>query len=78
MFGDGVTKYKNIIKENGCYCKKFYFFWKKKLVISNAKVKLANKRYTTLKNEHSLTFDTFTIIKPIKDDNSIPIISNNN
>ena len=56
IYGNSVEEYNEILKEGKCY----YF--------SHGKVKLADKRYTTVNNEYTLIFDELSEIKLAKDD----------
>jgi len=56
IFGDAVDKYDEIIKKNGCY------------IISRGGIKGADKRYTQIGNDYTITLDESSIIKPVEDD----------
>ena len=55
-FNDVAQRYNEIIKEGGVY------------IIKNAKVKLSNKRYTTIKNDYCLEFNEYTDLREVNDD----------
>ena len=50
FFGDCVHEYNNMLQEGKVY------------IMSNGQVKMANKRFTTIPNDHSITFDHFAKI----------------
>lgn len=50
FFGDCVQQYNSMLEEGKVY------------TMSNGQVKMANKRFTTIPNDHSLTFDHFAKI----------------
>jgi replication factor A1 len=59
MFKEAVDKFEPLLKENSVY------------TISNAQIKLANSRFSSIKNDFSLVFDTHAQIKLVQDDCSI-------
>jgi ssDNA-binding replication factor A large subunit len=59
MFTQAVDKYDSKIQEGKVY------------TLSNGQVKLANLRYTSVKNDYSLVFDVFSTIDKVEDDESI-------
>ena len=65
MFKDTVDKFESIL-EQGCV----YTF-------SNGQVKLANLRYTSVKNDYGLVFDIHSKIEKVADDESIQSVSYN-
>jgi len=60
MFGAGVEKYENALVPMNCY------------MISGGNVKVANKKFTSIKNAYSLTLDATSKIQEIPNDPSIP------
>ena len=56
FFNDAALKFSDEIKEGSIY----------KMSVGN--VKMANKRYTTIPNDHCITFDTYSKIEEIHDD----------
>lgn len=59
MFKETVDKFESLLQENQVY------------TISNASIKLANQRFSSIKNDFSLVFDNGTKIEKIQDDMSI-------
>lgn len=60
MFGEeAIKKFTPILKENGVY------------LFSNGSVKMANKRFTSAKNDFCLTFDQNAVIEEVVDDKRI-------
>jgi len=59
MFKDAVDKFEPMLKENSVY------------TFSNGQVKLANLRFSSIKNDFSLVFDTCAEIKECEDDEKI-------
>jgi replication factor A1 len=60
MFGAGVEKHDQILEVMKCY------------LISGGNVKVANKKYTSIKCGYSLTLDAMSKIQEIPEDSSIP------
>lgn len=56
FFNEAAEKFDKILRENAVY------------LFSNGIVKMANKRFTSIKNDHCLTFDINAEIEPIGDD----------
>jgi len=60
FFNDAADKFNNMIEQGQCY------------LFANGFVKMANKRFTSIKNDFCLTFDNRTEIEPVnEDDNAI-------
>jgi replication factor A1 len=59
MFKDAVDKFDPILTENSVY------------TFCHATVKLANVKFSSIKNDFSLIFDSHTQIKPVMDDETI-------
>ena len=59
FFNEQATKFQPELEENACY------------VISGGKIKLANKKYTSIKNDHCITFDESTKIVKVNDADAI-------
>jgi len=60
LFSSGVDKYQSILKPLKCY------------LISNGNVRIANKRFTSIKNDYCVNLDAFSSIEEIDDDPAIP------
>ena len=60
MFGSGIEKYQSILEPMKCY------------LVSNGNVKLANKKYTSIKTDYSLSLDAMCKITEILDDPQLP------
>lgn len=56
MFKETVDKLDSLLVENSVY------------TISNATIKLANQRFSSIKNDYSLVFDNHTKIEKLADD----------
>eukprot|EP00347_Sterkiella_histriomuscorum_P012018 403370207 len=59
FFGEAAHKYDQMLHENHVY------------LFSNGQVKIANKKFTSIKNDHCLTFDQNAEISEVQDDNQI-------
>ncbi|CDW83120.1 replication protein a 70 kda dna-binding subunit [Stylonychia lemnae] len=59
FFGEAAEKFDKILKENHVF------------LFSNGQVKLANKKYTSITNDHCLTFDQNAEIVEVDDDSQI-------
>lgn len=59
MFKDAVDKFDPILKENCVY------------TLSNGQIKLANLKFSSIKNDFSLVFDCHAQIKQVVDDEKI-------
>ena len=59
FFGDSVDKFEPLIKENSVY------------LFSNGQIKMSNKKYTSIANDHCITFDMNAEIEEIEDDTDI-------
>ena len=59
FFGDAVYKFAPILKEN------------KVFLLANGQVKIANKKFTSIKNDYCLTFDMNGDIQEVEDDAQI-------
>lgn len=59
FFNEQADKYDEMLKEN-----KVYLF-------SNGSIKIANQRFTSIKNDHAITFDRNSQIKEVEDDTHI-------
>lgn len=59
FFNDAAEKFDSLIQEN-----KVYLF-------SNGQVKLAQKKFTSIKNDYSITFDTNADVERVDDDKAI-------
>lgn len=59
FFNDSAKQFNDLISENGVY------------LFSNGSVKLANKRFTTVKNDFCLIFNVTSSIQSVKDDGNI-------
>lgn len=60
LFSSGVDKYQSILTPLSCY------------LVSNGTVKMANKNYTSVRNDFAITLDATVAIQPVADDPSIP------
>ena len=58
-FNDTAEKFYDMIEENQVY------------TFTGGSIKLANKRYTSIKNEYCLTFDYSTVVEKCRDDTRI-------
>lgn len=56
FFNEAATKYADILAEN------------KVFLFSGGQVKIANKKFTSIKNDYSLTFDQNSEIKEVQED----------
>lgn len=59
LFNDAVDKYEELLKDNKVY------------LLSGGQVKLANQKFTSIKNDFALTFDSKSEIIEDDDDGSI-------
>ena len=59
FFNEGAEKYDKVLQEN-----KVYLF-------SNGNVKLANKKFTSIKNDYCLNFDNNADVQEVEDDQDI-------
>jgi hypothetical protein len=59
MFKDAVDKFDSLLKENAVY------------TFTNGQIKMANQRFSSIRNDFSLVFDKNTMIKPTEDDEKI-------
>lgn len=59
FFNDAAIQFNELIQENSVY------------LFSNGNVKLANKKFTTVKNDFCIIFDTRSSIQQVKDDGQI-------
>ena len=59
MFKDAVDKFDSVLKENSVY------------TFTNGQIKMANQRFSSIRNDFSLVFDKNTMIKPTDDDEKI-------
>ena len=55
MFNEMAQKYYDILTEGRTY------------IFKGGKVGIANKRFTTIPNDYSLTFDTYSLIEETND-----------
>lgn len=61
FFNDLADKYDEIIKENKVY------------LISNGTVKIANQKYSSIKNDYCINFDRSSEIQEVEDDSKIQL-----
>ena len=59
LFATGVDKYQSILEPMKCY------------LVSNGTVRMANKKFTSIKNSYSLTLDGLSTIEEVPDDSGI-------
>ena len=59
FYNDVAVKYDEMLQENKVY------------LMSNGSVKIANKKYTSIKNDHCVVFDKNSEIEEVNDDNQI-------
>jgi replication factor A1 len=59
FFNDAALKFDEILKPNQVY------------LFSNGQIKMANKKFSSIKNDHCITFDINAEIEPADDDKQI-------
>ena len=59
MFKEAVDKFEPILKQDGVY------------IISHALIKMANQRFSSIKNDYNLVFDCHTKVQEVVDDEKI-------
>ena len=65
LFGPGVDKFQSILEPRKCY------------LVSNGNVKMANKKYTSIKTDYCINLDASSRIEETADDPAIPKIAYN-
>lgn len=59
FFKDAADKFYDVLREDGVY------------IMSGGKLKLANKKFTSIRNDYEITFDERSVIQPAEDDTRI-------
>lgn len=60
MFGEAVNRFKDVLQAG------------KTFLIRNGRIKPANKKFSSLKNDYELTIDENTVVEEVADDQSVP------